>query len=194
MQSFGSKIGWARPALLLSAVLLVALGIVCFVHPHGFLPEPLHNTGLPEGLTTGGIFGAVVALILGVALIGAFKKAGGSRFMSGFMLMTGIFSLFLCAATLLDPVFGTLSYEWVIAVFVGLWGFLAILEAIFAARVVGYRLWAIELLMGLVMLAAAIGVVLDSSNASTMAGIAFFAAAVHVITIPAGSKNIEVAA
>lgn len=194
MQDFGFKIGWARPALFLSAVLLVVLGIVCFVDPHGFLPEPMHNTGLPDGLTGGSIFGAVVALILGVALLGAFKNAGGSRNVSGFMLMTGVFTLFLCAATLLDPVFGTLSYEWVIAVFVGLWGLLAILEALCGARVVGYRMWAVEVLMGLVMIGTAVGVLLDSSNAATMAGVAFIAAAIHVATIPAGGKGIQVAA
>jgi uncharacterized membrane protein HdeD (DUF308 family) len=192
MQDFSQKLGWTRGGLYLCAILLAVLGILCFVAP-GIMPEPMHNTGLPDGLTPGGIFGGIVMLILGIVLIAAWKNEGGSRNMSGFMITTGIFSVFLALAVFLDPVFGTLSYEWVIAVFVGLWGFLAFLEALAGGRVIGYKGWVLQMLLGLVMICTAVGVLLDSSQAATMAGIGIIAAALSILIIPSMGKSIKLA-
>jgi uncharacterized membrane protein HdeD (DUF308 family) len=192
MSEFSKRLGWTSGGLYLSAILLAVLGILCFVAP-GIMPEPMHNTGLPDGLTAGGIYGGIVMLILGIVLIAAWKREGGSRTMSGFMVTTGIFSVFLALATFLDPVFGTLSYEWVIAVFVGLWGFVAFLEAVAGGRVIGYKGWGLQLLLGLVMIATALGVVYNSAYASTMAGIGILAAALSILIIPSMGKSIKVA-
>lgn len=181
--------GWKSYALFAAAILLVILGILC-VAAHGIMPHPLHKPILPEELTPGGVFGGIVGLITGVVLIAVWARSGGMRANSAFMVLTGIFSIFLGVAALLDPVFGTLSYEWVIAVFVGLWGALAAVEALFASRIIGFKGWPIQLILGLIMVVAAVGVVYNSRNAALMACIAFIAAGISVAIIPLLGKNI----
>ena len=63
---FGKRIGWARMGLVVSAVLLVVMGVICFVG-HSILPEAMHNPQLPEGYTwpAGELIGAVVIVIVG---------------------------------------------------------------------------------------------------------------------------------
>lgn len=178
MQEFGQKIGWARGGLFVSALLLVVMGILCFV-AHDIMPEPMHNTGLPEGLTTGGIIGAIVMAVLAIVEITAYVKGGGSESMSGFFFLSGVFAAICCVAVLVDPLVGTLSYEWVIAVLIGIYGVILFIETLAAGRLIKYSGWALEAILGLVMVVLALGVVYDSSYASVMAGLAFFVLAVE---------------
>ena len=192
MQDFDSRIGWTRAGMFLSAILLAVLGILCFV-AHGIMPEPLHKPILPDGYTPGGIYAGVVMLVTGVVLCAAYKMAGGSRNLSGFMILTGVFSLFDGVAILADPFCGTLSYEWVVAVLFGLWGFLAFLEGICAGRTIGYKGWGLQVILGLIMILFAVGVLLDSSKASIMAGGAVICGAIEVAVIPVFGKSIKLA-
>ena len=97
MQEFGSKIGWARMGLLVSAVLLAVMGVLCFT-AHGILPEALHTPNIPEGYTwpVGEIIGIVVMLVVAVCQFAAYAKANGSRNLSGWIVLPGIMSL-VCA-------------------------------------------------------------------------------------------------
>ena len=193
MQDFGKKMGWTRNGLYVGALLLVVMGVLCLV-AHGIMPEPMHNTGLPEGYTAGGLIGAAVMAVLGFIMLAAFKLGGGSRYLSGFLFLSGIYSLICTVAVLVDPLFGTLSYEWVIAVLIGLFGAILFIEGVFASRVVGYKAWGVQVILGLVEIVLALAVVYDSAYASTIAGIAFFVLAVEVALIPASSSKIQVAA
>lgn len=193
MQDFDSRIGWTRGGLILSAILCVVLGALCLAVPD-IMPHALHKPILPDGLTSGGIIAAIIIFIVGVVELAAYKKLGGSRNVGGFLVLTGVFSIFIALAIITDPIFGTLSYEWVCAVMFGLWGALAFLEGISSARVIHYKGWPLEALMGLVMVGCAVGVLLDSSQSNIMAGIALFAAAIDLVAIPFLGKGIKVAA
>lgn len=193
MQDLGKKMGWTRGGLYVGALLLAVMGVLCFV-AHGIMPEPMHNTGLPEGYTLGGILGAVVMAVLGFIMLAAFQLGGGSRNLSGFLILSGIYSVICAVAVLVDPLFGTLSYEWVIAVLVGLFGAILFIEAVFASRVIGYKAWVLQAVLGLVEIVLALAVVYDSANAATIAGIAFFVLAVEVALIPGSASKIQVAA
>lgn len=192
MQEYGKKMGWTRAGLFLSALLLVVMGILCFV-AHGIMPEPLHNTTLPTGYEPGALIGAVVMLILGVVELAAFKMGGGSKNLSGYMFLSGVYSLICVVAVLVDPLVGTLSYEWVIAVLIGLFGVILFIEAVFASRVIGYGAWALQMIIGLVMIVMALGVVYDSAMASTFAGISFILLAIEVALRALKSGDIKLA-
>lgn len=194
MQDFGKKVGWARVCLFISALLLIGMGVACFVAPHGFLPEVLHNTTLPEGLAPGSIAGAIVMAILGIVELAAFNAAGKSKYLSGFLFLSGFFALVCCVAALVDPLVGTLSYEWVIALLMGVYGVILFLEAVAAGRKIGYKGWGFEVLMALVLICLAVGVLLDSAMAEMLAGVGFFALAIETIAKAAMSGSIKVAA
>ena len=193
MQDYGKKMGWTRGGLFVSALLLVVMGILCFV-AHGIMPEPLHNTTLPTGYEPGALIGAAVMFILGVVLMAAFKMGGGSKNLSGFMILPGLYSFICVIGVLVDPLVGTLSYEWVIAVFIGLYGAILFIEGVFASRVIGYGMWALQAIIGLVMIVLALAVVYDSAMAVTVAGIAFIVAAVEVALRGAKAGDIKIAA
>lgn len=192
---FGKKIGWARGGLLVSAVLLAVMGVLCFV-AHGILPEALHNPQLPEGYTwpVGELIGAAVMAVTGICLIAAYNMAGGSRNLGGWLIMSGIMSLVSCAACLLDPVLGTFSFEWVIAVFIGILGALVFLEALCSGRTIGYKGWTIQLILGIVLVVLALAVVYNSAYAATVAGIAFIVYAVEVALVPVMGSSIQLKA
>ena len=77
---FGKRIGWARMGLVVSAVLLVVMGVICFVG-HSILPEAMHNPQLPEGYTwpAGELIGAVVITQPAVASAAREQQRGGKR-------------------------------------------------------------------------------------------------------------------
>lgn len=191
MQDFGKKMGWTRMGLYVGAILLAVMGVLCFV-AHGIMPEPMHNTGLPSGYAAGELIGAAVMFILGFVMLAAFKLGGGSKNLSGFLFLSGIYSWICVVAILVDPLCGTLSYEWVIAVLIGLFGAILFIEGVFASRTVGYKAWVAQVILGLVEIVLALAVVYNSANAATIAGIAFFVLAVEVALIPSGAKNIVV--
>lgn len=195
MQEFGKRIGWARGGLLVSAVLLAVMGVLCFV-AHGIMPEALHNPRLPEGYTwpVGELIGAVVMAVTGICQLAAYNMAGGSRNLGGWLVLPGVMSLVCCAAALLDPVLGTFSFEWVVAVFIAFVGLAAALGALASGRTIGYKGWVIELLLGLVMVVLAIGVVFNSAYAPIMAGIAFIVYAVIVAMVPTMGGSIKLKA
>lgn len=192
MQEFGSRIGWARGGLLLSALLLAVMGVLCLV-AHGIMPEALHVPNLPEGYTwpAGELIGGVVMLIVGVCQLAAYNKAKGSYNLSGWLVICGIMSLTCAAAAFLDPVAGTFSFEWVIALFIAFVGIAAFLGAVTGGRTAGYKGWVIEMLLGLVMVALALGVVLNSAYSLTMAALAFFVYAIIVVMVPTLGKDIK---
>ncbi len=192
MQDFSSRMGWTKGALFLSAILLAVAGILCFAMPD-IMPEALHKPILPESLSMGTVLIAVAIAITGISQLAAFAKVGGSRNVSGFLILSGIFELFIAVALLTDTVFGTVSYEWVCAVLFGLWGACLFLEAVCASRLIGYKGWGLQLIIGLVEIALALGVVLDSSNSLMLSGVALIVAAVEVILIPLMSGSIKVA-
>ena len=177
---FGKKIGGARIALLVSIVLLIVMCLVT-LFAHGLLPEALHTPNLPEGYTwpVAELIGAVVMAVVGISQIAAWKAAGGSKVLSGYMLISGIMALACCAGCILDPFCGTFSFEWVIAVFIAFVG-LGTLFGAFCTKHLQYKGLAIEIVLSLVMVCLALGVVLDSSNASLMAAISF---AVYAVII-----------
>ena len=191
MQDYGKKMGWTRSGLFVSALLLVVMGILCFV-AHGIMPEPLHNTTLPTGYEPGALIGAAVMAIVGVVFMAAFKMGGGSKNLSGFMILPGLYSFICVIAVLVDPLCGTLSYEWVIAVLIGLFGAILFIEGVFASRVIGYSLWALQVVIGLVMIDLALAVVYDSAMAAQVTGVAFIvlAAEVALRAVKAGSIQI----
>ena len=193
MQEFNSRIGSLRLGMIVSAVLLAAVGVLCLVNKE-MMPEPMHNTGLPAGLTTGGILIAVALAVAGVVLLASFAKAGGFKSVSGFLFLQGAFILFCAIATITDPIFGTLSYEWVCAVFFGLLGVVLIIEGFCASRLIGYKGWWLQVLAGLVMVCLAVGVLLDSSMANIMAAGAFFVGAVEILAIPFMANGLQVKA
>ena len=195
MQEFGKKIGWARGGLIVSAVLLAVMGVLCFV-AHGILPEALHNPQLPEGYTwpLGELIAAAILAVTGVCQLAAYNMAGGSRNLGGWLVMSGIMSLVSCAACLLDPVLGTFSFEWVIAVFIGILGALVFLEALCSGRLIGYKGWVIQLVLGIVLVVLALAIVYNSAYAATVAGIAFFVYAVEVILVPVMGSDIKLKA
>lgn len=195
MQEFGKRIGWARGGLMVSAVLLVVMGALCFV-AHDIMPHAMHTPNLPEGYTwpVGELIGAAVMAIVGICQLAAYNMAGGSKNLSGWLVLSGVMSLVCCAAALLDPFVGTFSFEWVVAVFIAFVGIASILGAVTGGRVAGYKGWVIETILGLVMIVLALGVVYDSALAPTMAGIAFFLDAVIVIMVPLLGKSIKLAA
>ncbi len=195
MQEFGNRIGWARGGLIVSAVLLAVMGILCFV-AHGIMPEALHTPILPAGYTwpVGEIIGGIVMLIVGVCQIAAWKKAGGSRNLSGWLVMNGVMSIVCFVAAVVDPFLGTFSFEWVVAVFIAFCGLAAFLGAVAGGRVVGYSGWALEMLLGLVMVVLGIAVVFNSAWAITMSGIAFFVYAVITIMVPFMGNSIKLPA
>lgn len=192
---FGKKIGWARGGLLVSAVLLAVMGVLCFV-AHDILPEALHNPQLPEGYTwpTGELIGAAIMAVVGICQLAAYNMAGASRNLGGWLVMSGVMSLVSCAACLLDPVLGTFSFEWVIAVFIGLLGAIVFLEAVTSGRLIGYKGWVIQLVLGAVLVLLALTVVYNSAYAATVAGIAFVVYAVEVALVPVMGSNIELKA
>lgn len=190
MQDFSKRIGWTRGGLYVSALLLAITGILCIAIP-GMFPEALHKPILPEGLTPGGILAGVSLAITGIVQLAAYAKAGGSRTCSGFLVLTGIFELFIAVALFTDPIFGTLSYEWVCAVMFGLWGACAFLEGLAGSRVVGYSGWWLQVLIGLVEVCLAVGVLLDSSNSHLLAGLALIAGAIEVAAIPLMCNSIK---
>lgn len=189
MQEFGKRIGWARIGLLVSAALLVVMGILCFA-AHEMLPEAMHNTGLPEGYPMGELVAALALAVAGFCQLAAYKMAGGSVNLSGWLILSGIMAVVSCVACLIDPVAGTFSYEWVVAVFIAFVGLAVALGAIAGGRQVGYKGWVIELILGLAMVVVALGVVYNSAYAATMAGIAFFLYAVIVALPAVFSKDI----
>ena len=195
MQEFGKRIGWARGGLIVSAVLLAVMGVLCFT-AHGILPEALHNPQLPEGYTwpMGELIAAVIMAITGVCQLAAYNMAGASKNLGGWLVLPGVMSLVSCAACLLDPVLGTFSFEWVIAVFIAFVGLAAALGALVSGRTIGYKGWVLELILGLVMVVLALGVVYNSAYASTMAGIAFIVYAVIVILVPFLGNDIKLKA
>ena len=122
---------------------------------------------LPEGYTwpVGELIGAAVMAVTGICLIAAYNMAGGTRNLGGWLIMSGIMSLVSCAACLLDPVLGTFSFEWVIAVFIGILGALVFLEALCSGRTIGYKGWAIQLILGIVLVV--LGIVVMGFNLLT---------------------------
>ncbi len=196
MQEFGSKIGWSRGGLIVSAVLLAIFGVLCFaMHGTEFMPEALHTPVLPEGYTwpAGELLGAAVLLIAGVCQLAAYNMAGGSKNLSGWLVMAGVMSIVCALGAILDPWLGTFSFEWVIAVFIAFVGIALFLGA-FAGRAIGFKGWTIELVLGLVLVVLALGVVYNSAYASTMAGIAFIVYAVDLLMVPFMGKDIKLAA
>lgn len=195
MQEFGNRIGWARGGLIVSAVLLAVMGVLCFV-AHGIMPEAMHTPVLPEGYTwpVGEIIGAVVMAIVGICQLAAYNKAGGSKNLSGWLVLNGIMSLVCCVAAIIDPFVGTFSFEWVVAVFIAFVGIAAFLGAVTGGRTSGYSGWVIEMLLGLVLVVLAIAVVFNSAWAITMAGVAFFVYAVITIMVPFMGNSIKLAA
>ena len=189
MQEFTKRIGWARGGLLISAVLLAVMGVLCFV-AHGIMPHAMHHPGLPSGYATGELIGAAAMGITGACQLAAFNMAGGSRNLGGFLILEGIMSLVCCLGCLVDPMLGTFSYEWVIAVFIGLLAVVVFLSAVCSGRLIGYKGWLIQAVLALVMIVAALGVVYNSAYAATMAGIAFFAYAIVVALSAIMSKGI----
>lgn len=189
---FGKRIGWARMGLVVSAVLLAVMGVICFVG-HGILPEALHTPNLPEGYTwpAGELIGAVVMAVVGIVQIAAWKNAGGSKTISGYLVISGIMALACAVAAVLDPFCGTFSFEWVIAVFIAFVG-LGTLFGAFCTKHLKYKGLAIEIILSLVLVALALGVVLDSSNSSIMAGIAFFVYAVLLLMPVAMGNSIQI--
>ena len=192
MQDFTKRIGWARIGLVISAILLVVMGVLCFV-ADDIMPHAMHNTGVSGVFTTGGIIGAVVMLITGVCQLVAYNKAGASRNLGGWLVLPGIMSLVCAVAAIIDPFVGTFTYEWVIAVFIAFVGLAAALGAVVNGRTIGYKGWVLELILGLVMVCLALGVVLNSANTSLMAGIAFIVYAVMVLLVPLMGKGIKLA-
>ncbi len=195
MQEFGNKIGWARGGLIVSAVLLAVMGVLCFV-AHGIMPEALHTPVLPEGYTwpVGEIIGAVVMLVVGVCQIAAYRMAGGSRNLSGWLIINGVMSIVCCVAALVDPFLGTFSFEWVVAVFIAFVGIASFLGSVAGGRVIGYSGWAIEMLLGLVLIGLAVAILFNSAWAITVAGIAFFVYAVITIMVPFMGNSIKIPA
>ena len=195
MQEFGNRIGWARGGLIVSAVLLAVMGVLCFV-AHGIMPEAMHTPVLPEGYTwpVGEIIGAVVMAIVGICQLAAYNMAGGSKNLSGWLVLNGIMSLVCCVAAIIDPFVGTFSFEWVVAVFIAFVGIAAFLGAVTGGRTSGYSGWVIKMLLGLVMVVLAIAVVFNSAWAITMAGVAFFVYAVITIMVPFMGNSIKLAA
>ena len=195
MQEFGSKIGWARMGLLVSAVLLAVMGVLCFT-AHGILPEALHTPNIPEGYTwpVGEIIGIVVMLVVAVCQFAAYAKANGSRNLSGWIVLPGIMSLVCALAGIVDPYLGTFCFEWVIAVFIAFVGIAVLLGAVTGGRTVGYKGWTLEVVLSLVMIVLALGVVYDSALSSTMAGLAFFVYAVVVALEATMGQNVKLAA
>lgn len=178
---FGKRIGWARMGLVVSAVLLVVMGVICFVG-HGILPEALHNPTLPEGYTwpAGELIGAVVMAVAGICQIAAWKNAGGSKTISGYLVISGIMSLTACVGAIVDPFVGTFSFEWVVALFIAFIG-LGVFFGACSTKALHYKGMVIEIILSLVMICLALGVVLDSSMSATMAGIAFFVYAICLL-------------
>lgn len=192
MQDFSTRIGWARAGLLLSAVLLVVMGVLCFV-AHGIMPHAMHHPGLPEGYATGELIGAAVMAVAGISLLGAYNNAGASKNLGGWLVLEGIMSLVCCVGCLVDPMLGTFSYEWVIAVFIGLLGVMVFLSAVCSGRVIGFSGWGIQAILGLVMVVLALGVVYNSAYAATMAGLAFFVFAIDVLLPVLMGKSVKLA-
>ncbi len=192
MQEFGSKIGWARIGLYISALLLLVFGILCFAAP-GIMPEALHSPTLPDGYLwpAGEIIGAIIILFTGVCLAAAWGKAGGLKVTSGWLIIDAVvaFCGFLAAA--LDPAIGTFSFEWVIAVFIAFMGLASFLGAVCGARILHYKGWLIEMLLGIVMVVAAIGCLLNSANSDIMAGISFICLAIIVAMVPFFGKDMK---
>ena len=195
MQEFGNRIGWARGGLIVSAVLLAIMGVLCFV-AHGIMPEAMHTPVLPAGYTgpVGEIIGAVVMGIVGICQLAAYNMAGGSKNLSGWLVLNGVMSLVCCVAAIIDPFVGTFSFEWVIAVFIAFVGIAAFLGAVTGGRTSGYSGWVIEMLLGLVMVVLALAVVFNSAWAISMAGIAFFVYAIITVMVPLMGNSIKLAA
>ncbi|MBR2834917.1 MAG: hypothetical protein IKE43_04290 [Coriobacteriales bacterium] len=173
MQSFSDRIGWARWGLLIGAALLVVMGVLCFV-AHGIMPHAMHNTGLPSGYPTGELIGALAMAVVGISHVAAYYLAGGSKNLGGWLILEGIMALAACIACLVDPMLGTFSYEWVIAVFIALLGVMVFLSGVCGGRVIGFKGWMIEAGLGIVLVCLGLGVVINSAYAATLAGIAFF--------------------
>lgn len=191
---FGKKIGWARMALIVSAVLLVIMGVICFTC-HEILPEALHSPRLPEGYIwpAGELVGAAVMLVAGVSQIAAWKKAGGSKALSGYLVISGIMALTCAAGALLDPVAGTFSFEWVVAVF-GAFVAIGVFFGACSTKSLGYKGMVIEIILAALMVCTCLGVVLDSSYSSMMAGIFFFLYAATVLMPAVLGNSIKLAA
>ena len=189
---FGKRIGWARMGLVVSAVLLVVMGVICFVG-HSIQPEAMHNPQLPEGYTwpAGELIGAVVMAVAGICQIAAWKNAGGSKTISGYLVISGIMALTACVGAIVDPFVGTLSFEWVIALFIAFCG-LGVLFGAFSTKALHYKGMAIEIILSLVMVCLALGVVLDSSLSSTMAGLAFFVYAICLLMPVVMGNSIQI--
>ena len=87
---------------------------------------------------------------------------------------------------------GTFSFEWVIAVFIGITTVhLVFLEALCGGRTIGYKGWAIQLILGIVLVVLALAVVYNSAYAATVAGIAFIVYAVEVALVPVMGSSIR---
>ena len=89
-------------------------------------------------------------------------------------------ALTACVGAIVDPFVGTLSFEWVIALFIAFCG-LGVLFGAFSTKALHYKGMVIEIILSLVMVCLALGVVLDSSLSSTMAGLAFFVYAICLL-------------
>lgn len=193
MQEFGKRIGWARGGLIVSAVLLVILGALCFIAPE-MMPEAMHTTGLAGTYTTGGILIAVVFGIAGICQLAAFNMAGGSKNLGGWLVLPGIMSLICCIAAIIDPFVGTFTYEWVPAVFIAFLGIMMFLGAVVSGRPAHYKGWVIETLLGLVMIVLAVAIIYNSANTHFIMGISFVVFAVNVLLVPFMGKDMELAA
>ena len=75
---------------------------------------------------------------------------------------------------------------------IGLFGAILFIEGVFASRVIGYSLWALQVVIGLVMIVLALAVVYDSAMAAQVTGVAFIvlAAEVALRAVKAGSIQI----
>ena len=194
---FGKKIGWARTGLLAAAALLAITGVLYFV-AGGIMPHALHNPAVPVDnanyhMPVGTWIIAAVMAVAGACQLAAYKMAGGSRVLGGWLVMSGIMALVWCISAVIDPWVGTFSFEWVDAVYLAFVGLLVAAGAIFSARTLGYKGWIIDVVLGLVMVVLALAIVYNSANAHAITGIGFIVYAVIVALIPVMGKDLKVA-
>jgi uncharacterized membrane protein HdeD (DUF308 family) len=160
------------------------------------MPEALHSPVIEEGYTwpTGELLMIAVMLIAGVCQLAAYNMAGASKNLGGWLVLEGIMSIVWAVGALVDPYLGTFCFEWVNAVFIGLLGVMVLLSGFCGGRVIGYKAWALECLLGIVLVAFALFIVLNSAYAITWLGAAFIVYGVVVALTPVAGSSIALKA
>lgn len=194
---FGKKIGWAQLGLLVSAALLALVGVLYLV-AGDIMPHALHNPAMPVDnpnyhMPVGTWIIAAAMAAAGVCQFAAYKMAGGSRVLGGWLVMSAIIALFWAFSAVIDPWVGTFSFEWVDAIYLAFLGLCVAAGALFSGRTIGYKGWLIDLALGLVLVALCLGIVLNSANAHELTGIGFIVYAVIVALVPVMGKDLKVA-